>query len=206
MVAAPTAEVREGRRPLPQAALHALLERVFTKGMSNILMYISQVPHNQTASGTNRIRHDVAPVWGLQLPAVEVFGLFVTAQQLLIAAALTIFFGWRMLVFLAIVCECPQLVIVRWLNWCLCTSWISTPLIIVVTAATVAIPEMSLRAVVIVKVNSTPPAAPRNAAGSGPGAAADFIRDYMATNPTRPSSTAKDPWGGRGKGQKLGSK
>lgn len=110
-----------------------------------------------------KIRHDVAPVWGLQLPAVEVFGLFVTAQQLLIAAALTIFFGWRMLVFLAVV-------------------------------------------FVIVKVNSTPPAAPRSAASSGPGAAADFICDYMATNPTRPSSEAKDPWGGRGKGQKLGSK
>lgn len=51
-----------------------------------------------------RLRHDVPPLYGLPLPDVEIFGFHLTAQQLLIAAALTVFFGWRMLVFLAILC------------------------------------------------------------------------------------------------------
>lgn len=56
-------------------------------------------------------------------------------------------------------------------------------------------------------MNSGPPAAPRQAAQqSGPGMAADFMRDYMANNPSKPSSTAKNPWSSRGKGQKLGSR
>lgn len=55
--------------------------------------------------GDCRIRHDVPPTWRIQLPAVEVFGMHIAAQQLLIAAALGIFLGWKMLLFLAILCE-----------------------------------------------------------------------------------------------------
>ncbi len=44
------------------------------------------------------------PLYGLAVPDVEIFGFHVTAQQLVIAAALTLLFGWRMLAFLAILC------------------------------------------------------------------------------------------------------
>ena len=53
----------------------------------------------------NRVRWDVPPLWGLQLPAVEVFEMFVSAQQMLILAALGWAFGWRIVLFLAIVCK-----------------------------------------------------------------------------------------------------
>jgi hypothetical protein len=48
----------------------------------------------------------VPPLWGLQLPAIEVFEIFVSAQQMLILAALGLAFGWRIVLFLAIVCKC----------------------------------------------------------------------------------------------------
>lgn len=44
------------------------------------------------------------PLYGLAVPDVEIFGFHVTAQQLVIAVALTLLFGWRMLAFLAILC------------------------------------------------------------------------------------------------------
>lgn len=56
------------------------------------------------------------------------------------------------------------------------------------------------------KADSGPPSTQRQAVtGSGSAAAASFMQDYMASNPRRSSSTSKDPWGLRGKGQKLGS-
>lgn len=74
-------------------------------------------------------------------------------------------------------------------------------------------------AVVIIKMNasprSTPGAAAAGAAGGGGGGAglnqaSDFLKDYMASNPSRPSAgsgggQSKDSWGLRGKGHKLGS-
>ena len=55
------------------------------------------------------------PLWGLQLPAIEVFEIFVSAQQMLILAALGLAFGWRIVLFLAVVCKFP------------CTADVSAP-------------------------------------------------------------------------------
>lgn len=64
-----------------------------------------------------RVRWDVPPLWGLQLPAIELFEMHVSAQQLLILVALGWAFGWRIVLFLAIVCKFLALLVPQHHTW-----------------------------------------------------------------------------------------